>query len=416
MAPREKGILDKFRNGDQFLWGKFLAAAGHLIAVLVVLAVTAMNPPALNNSSGPAANAQSEESTRIRQLLLEALDHYVRFQHYHREVYGRFSRDLRSLGVPLTLPSGSTEELRHFYEISVSEADSKRFLILANAQPGLSPELQLRGDRVTVDERYRLNANFTIPPLNKKYLIQTADRILDLKLRGRVAEMGIAAEYWRFEQKQELDRSRWVAVGRRGSAVGTLRQASFEREPERSVASIFQQVRRRLNQPVQNKTADKGEAENNRDLDIRSLNFLLNDARFAQYIHYRERGVYTEQWGDLDQVAGFQIEERVRSSTNISQEPIELVPGGFVIRLKATRGALLGEVFAINELGAVKQIRFSDVLVKELKDTASLLGNPTRFQISEVHQLKNVDERSPAGFPGFDDEAVIKDDQEPKSH
>lgn len=391
VVSKEKGVLDKFRHGERFLWGKFLAAAGHLGAVVLVLVLSSIYPPNwVAQSQGAAA---SEEASRIRQLLIESLDTYARYQQYHREVYGRFARDLRNLGVPENASGGKLDELRRYYEISVMEANTKRFLILASAQPAVSVELGLRADRVTIDERYRLNANFPLPPMNRKYLADAADRILGLKLRGRSPELGLGGDFWTFEQHQDVDRQRWIAVGRRGAAVGTLRQASFENDTSRTLASIFTQVKKR----IETRAVRKSAAPTGPEFDVAAMNFLLSDARFAQHVHFREKGYYTDQWENLDLVTGFRLSERATQAGNVALEPIELVASGFTMRLKATSGPLLGEVFAINEVGLIKQIRFSDVLVKELKNSAEILGNPTRFQISEVKRAGLPDQRQPAG-------------------
>lgn len=380
-VPRESAFFDKFRRGERFLWGKFLGAVCHLGVLILVVAVAAVRPEASSLNQSPLREIDPE-SLRARQALLEALDYYVRYQQYYREVYGRFSRDLAELGVPDMLALGSLEEVRRNYEISVLEASSKRLVILATAQPGAAVAPGTRSDRITVDERFRLNANFQLPPLAKKYLLTEADRGLSLRFKGREALLGLSADYWSFEPKQEAEKIRWSAVGKQGPVLGNLRHHANPSLPERGLASVFTRVSRHLGGTKRSIAANEEHAE----LGVRQIRYLLADARLAQHIHLRERGFYAEDWQALDQVTSFRIVERLDRSPNLSREPIELLRNSsFELRLKAISGPLLGEVFSMGLSGELKQIRFTDVLVKKLNESSKILqGTAVGFQISEI--------------------------------
>ena len=390
MARRSPKLFEKFRSGDRFLWGRFLGAVAHLFAIAVVIVASSVYYPLKARDPG-RDTAASEETTRLRQLLLEALDYYVRYEHYHREVYGRYTRELGSLGVPLELSHGSVLELSRHYEISVLEANPKRLLILANAKLSVPAGLSLRGDRVTIDENYRLNGNFQLPYLSKKYLALEADRALQLRLRKRPIELGLAKDYWRFEPKYDGDRAKWLAVGARGPVLGGQRSAVFGGEPAeaRGLASIFTQVKRHLAAKSGAGRGRKTKAASDysrREYGLSDLHFLLSDSRFAQHVHHRERGFFAGEWTQLDSVSSFNIVERVAGSVNLELEPIEMTPEGYNLRIKAIEGALVGELFTMSESGELKQIRYTDVLVKELNQSRGILQNSLGFQISEVPQ------------------------------
>lgn len=390
MAKRGPRLFEKFRSGDQFHWGRFLGAIAHLVAIASVVIAASVYYP-LKAQLANRDPGFSEDAIRVRQLLLEALDYYVRYQHYYHEVYGRYSRELVNLGVPTELSQGTLAEVQRYYEISVLDASPKRLLLLATARPNVPASLGLGRDRVTIDGHYRLNGNFAMPMLSRKYLTMEADRALQLYLRNRQLELGLAKEYWRFEPRRDDGRAKWVAVGLRGPALGGQRSAIFgggEAE-NRGLASIFTQVRRHLaaRAPQSRPSPQAAASERGgREFGLMDLHFLLADSRFAQHVHWRERGVYAADWDALDTVSSFRILERVRASSNLELEPIEITPEGYNLRVKGTSGVFIGELFTMNEAGELKQIRYTDVLVKELSQTRGILQNSFGFQISEVPQ------------------------------
>ncbi len=385
VREREGRILEKFYAGERFLWAKFLHAVFHLSAIVGVILVSAFYYP-MQARSMQKIGSGSEESLRLRQLLVEVMDYSVRYQRYYREVYGRYAREFEGLGIPEQLSIGTLSEIRRYYEISFIESDPKRLMVLASAKPNHPSGLGLEGDRLIIDENYRINGNFPVPHPSKKFLAEESDRVLQLRIRRRQAEIGLAKSYWKFEPRFEGERAKWIAVGIKAPVNGMQRLPSIipaEPAESRSIASIFHQVKRHLSARVAKKDRTN-EATNEQEFGSNEIHFLLSDARLAQHIHFREAGIYSSDWPSLDRYSSFRIEERAKASSNVDLNEIELTPDGFLLKIKITRGELIGELFSMNEIGELKQIRYTDILVGELQQPTGIRKEEFGFQISEV--------------------------------
>ncbi|MGZ3740330.1 MAG: hypothetical protein ACXVB9_13210, partial [Bdellovibrionota bacterium] len=110
---------------------KSVAGAFHLLSVALFVLCILWALPFVASKSDLQITQEWKEQQDNRQMLLEALDRLVRYEHYFHDINGRFTRDLSRLSVPGRLASGDFEELRRFYEISVIEVQPKRFLLLA---------------------------------------------------------------------------------------------------------------------------------------------------------------------------------------------------------------------------------------------------------------------------------------------
>ena len=211
---------------------KSVAGAFHLLSVAGFVLCILWALPFVAAKSDLEITQEWKERQDARQMLMEALDRLVRYQHYFHDINGRYTRDLSRLSLPPRLASGDLEQLRRFYEISVIETQPKRFLLLATGVRNT--------DRVTIDESHRLNANFAVPPPTRAYLLEEADRLLGLRAQGLDTQEGVFSQYWQISRG--ADELGWVALGVRQPVMGERR----EFDGDRALASIFQEVSERV--------------------------------------------------------------------------------------------------------------------------------------------------------------------------
>jgi len=362
-----------------------LSVAGFILCVLWVLPIVA-------SKTDQQLTQEWRARQESRQLLLEALDRLVRYQHYFHEIQGRYTRDIARLSLPSRLASGDLEQLRRNFEISVVEVQPKRFLLLAT---GVN-----NADRVTVDESHRLNANFVVPPPTRAYLLEEAARLLNLRAQGHKPQEGIYSQYWQVERAQE-DQS-WVAIGVRNPVEGERR----EFQGERALASIFAAVSERVKSTMGGvaspllpaETAEEQAAESAVELEVPRANIFketlspsdvqewLERARLAQHVHKRELGSYARKWENLDGVSDYHFTERMKVAKNIRVHPISLNSDSsdFQLTLEGTSGDMMGEQFLMDRSGSMRQVRYTEALIHQLQEGTNILENTFRFQINPI--------------------------------
>lgn len=351
--------------------------------------------PFVVSKSDMQASQEWRARQESRQMLVEALDRLVRYQHYFHDIHGRFTRDIARLSLPNRLASGDLEQLRRNFEISVIEVQPKRFLLLAT---GVS-----NTDRVTVDESHRLNANFVVPPPTRAYLLEEADRMLNLKAQGMAPQDGIYSSYWQLEKAPE-DQS-WVAMGVRQPVVGERRDF----QGERALASIFAQVSEQVKNKMGGvastvkdstpaKTAEQEEEEALAALEAPKANMFkevlaasdvqewLERARLAQHVHMRELGRYARKWENLDGVSDYHFTERMKVAKNIRVHPIALSADAsdFQLTLEGTSGDMMGEQYLMDRSGSMRQVRYTEALIHQLQEGTNILENTFHFQINPI--------------------------------
>jgi hypothetical protein len=366
---------------------KSAAGAFHLLTLSgFVLCLTWLLPVISSQTTRGLSQAGNEQAV-ARQMLLEALDRLVRYQHYYYEIHGRFTRDLARLSLPGRLAGGDLEELQRSYEISVTELEPKRFLLLAT---GIHST-----DRVTVDESRRLNANFALPNPSRAYLLEEADRVLALRSQGAEPLEGLYSAYWQVAPLG--DGQGWVAVGTKKPVAGERR----EYQGERVLASIFAEVSERVKTKMTGKTSKakpKEEESAEFELDQPRVNLFkeqlsstdvqewLENARVAQHVHKREHGHFAKKWERLDGVSDYHFFERIQVAKNVRVHPIEITGDGkdFRLTIEGTSGDLMGEQFVVDSSGSVRQVRYTEALINQLQESTNLLENTFRFQINPI--------------------------------
>lgn len=370
----EFSVREKFRR-----W-KHLSGVFHLLTVSTLALGILWVMPQLASKSAAQIGQDMERQIERRQLLLEALDKIARYQHYYGEVNGRFTRDIARLALPADFLEGKQDILRRGYEISVLETRPGRFLLLATGTDN--------GDRVTVDESFRINANFVLPMPSRAFLLGEAERMLRLRTKGRGTGGGAFARYWNL---QEDESHRWVAVGIRAPVRGERREAN-----ETPVSSLFTSVREQVQSRMMGR-AERAPAQLEKKSDFKEIlsapdvTDWLESAHLAQHVYWREKGEFARRWEDLDLVTGLRFTDRMRAAKNVRVKPIEMTASGYQIVVEGTEGDLMGEQFLVDKSGSVRQLRYTESLIQQLQETTNILEN---FQINPI-----VDDPTPRYRP-----------------
>lgn len=364
---------------------KSLSGFLHLLSVCgMVLALLWALPQFAENSILQGSEEWKLRQSR-RQLLLEVLDKTVRYQKYFGDTHGRFTRDLGRLLLPTHYASGAREDVEQHYEISVVEADPNRFLLLATGTDG--------GDRVTIDEAYRISANFVLPPPAKAYLIEEADRVLRLKAQGIEPEGGLYSRYWDIRSGGEDHPGLFLARGIKAPIVGERREWQAGGDSTSIFASVSEQVKQRMATAAERGLASLARNEGllptgpyKENLGIGDVRDWLEAAHFAQHVYRKEKGSFAKRWEDLDTVSDFHFAERMRVAKNIRVHPVDLAADNdtFHLTLEGTAGDLLGEQFVVDTGGTVRQVRYTEALIQQLQETTAILQNTFHFQINPI--------------------------------
>ncbi len=379
---------DLFANRDRFrqarTWGGVLHLASVALAVIVLVLAY---PRTIERSI--ASRDQETRATEVRRALIEALDRVVRYEHYHHEVYGRFTRDLYRLGLPEKLSDTTLDEIRRYFEISVIESSPSHVLVAATGLGFSARELSLTGDRVIIDEHFRVQASFPLPEPSRSYLLEEADRKIRHQLQGKGHYEGVYADYWKVERAKDTEAG-IVAVGKRAPVLGEIhswiepvgaREISSVARPE-----IFQSVRDRLRSRVLPAESSEKSTPYVRDFRADDVRAWLEQVRLAQHIYRREFGRYARRWEDLAAVSDILTPNGSGFAPNLRVLPIEVSGREQVYRVtvEGKVGDLLGEQFVLDNTGAVRQLRYSDALAHQLQESTKMLKDTLNFKIEEL--------------------------------
>jgi hypothetical protein len=368
---------------------KSIAGGFHLLSVAACVFCLLWALPMVASKSDFELTQEWKEQQENRQMLVEALDRLVRYEHYFHDINGRFTRDLARLELPSRLASGDLEQLRRSFEISVIEVQPKRFLLLATGVKNT--------DRVTIDESHRLTANFPVPPPTRAYLLEEADRLLGLKAQGIEAEDGLFTQYWQITREEQT----WAAIGAKQPVVGERRELQGEHALETIFEQVSERVKGQMGLPKAGgvvegpapASVDGADARASSELDGTTASLFkevltpsdvqewLEAARLAQHVHKREHGHYAKRWEQLDAVSDYHFAERMRAVKNIRVHPIELSGDEreFHFTLEGTSGDLMGEQFVMDRTGSMRQVRYTEALIHQLQEGTNLLENAFRI-------------------------------------
>lgn len=281
-------------------------------------------PAELAGTANAAGDSFVLEASQRRELL-EVLDRMVAYQHYYHSVYGTFTRLPQKTGydVPRSVASR--------YEIRVTEATPDRLLVTASSEVGGRAV-----DLASIDQDYRVQANFALPLPRPEYLRSAAYRHLralrELPKGQIIEEQGVFKGFFRFEVKQDSnDQKGAFAVGIRPPVLGM----QLEYGPSRGSAS----TRDGLSLDVQ--SPDYEDYQDHQATGQQPRAQVLEDVEqrhLAQAIFRGEVGRYARDLAELSRIAGFekvpggeseqitQASDRAPSSTNGSELELEIEP------------------------------------------------------------------------------------------
>jgi hypothetical protein len=373
-----------FSVRDRIRRWKSLSGFFHLLTMSGLVLSLLWMFPRIDSKSLLQATEELRERQGQRQLLVEALDKFVRYEKYYAETHGRYTRDLSRLRLPTSLTGGSRAEVREHYEISVIEAYPNRFLILAT---GINS-----ADRATIDESNRLTANFVLPPPSRAYLFEEADRMLKLQAQNSEPSLGVFSRYW--QVTAEEGSGLVVAKGLRPPVLGERRE--WKAQPNPLFEAVSGQLKNRLEKGGSRVPASIAHEEPgypgktispfHEVLNAQDVREWLEAGRYAQHVYLRENGKFAHRWEDLDSVSDFHFADRMQVAKNIRVHPVELSrdQAGFRLTLEGTEGDLMGEQFVTDQEGAIRQVRYTEALIHQLQETTNILQNAFQFQINPI--------------------------------
>ena len=173
---------------------------------------------------------QDLSQAMLRQELMEYLDRLVFYENSYRALHGRFTFLSNRLGLSLS------RRLAQQYEIRVSMASSDYLLVDA-----ISERDGKILDRVSVDQDYKVHANFNLPDPNAQYLKVQAFKYLrvlrQLPDGSKPNEVGIYQNYFVYSLKDSSQKDRHAfAVGIRPPVMGVQIELTPTNELELGLA------------------------------------------------------------------------------------------------------------------------------------------------------------------------------------
>jgi cytochrome c biogenesis factor len=128
-----------------------------LVGIVAIVSLYVKSVPYQDKETGSKAVLLGQEIARLE--LLEALDKLVSLEHYYFSVYGRYTYHLSRLGASFS------ERVFKQYEVRVLVANAHHFLAYA-----FSERNGLIEDSITIDETFRVHANFILPKGRTEFL------------------------------------------------------------------------------------------------------------------------------------------------------------------------------------------------------------------------------------------------------
>lgn len=353
---KSKKIIPKVNPG----WREF-AGVVHIGALVMLLVAGGLVSRNLENAKSPVPEVISQVTT---QDLLEYLDKCVRYQNHFKAIHGKFARELSQLGVPFRLSNGSVFDLQKNFEIQLVDLSPDFFVIRARERQSKN--------QIFIDRKFHLSSNLNLPALSRAYLVEEGRRLLQLasanvNSKSALESLGLARNYWTMEVSKEGERKisgTTFPVLDEDAALVFRDSAETIEKPARSLAS----------EPALNPYAaaissgDEGE-----------IRKILNNARYSELVYFRETGKFTNRWDDLDRISGFGFKDLTKSRF-LRFHPIESSAGDFSLKIESAEGDNLGEQYLVSRLGEVQQIKYTDALLHQIKETTDLLQGSFLFQ------------------------------------
>jgi len=184
--------------------------------------------PSSGQSRAPAA-----ENPFLRLELLETLDQIVWAEHEYKKINGHFTKLLSR--IPYAIPASVADSIA----FSVHESGN-RFVISASSEENG----QVR-DQVTIDQNYKLQANFPLPAPRPEYLrSQTFRHMEKIKTTGRLEHRveSIFQGYFSFGIVDDAQKAAVVAKGIRSPVLGMTVELPMEMKENRNAGNLLSEV------------------------------------------------------------------------------------------------------------------------------------------------------------------------------
>jgi len=260
---------------------------------------TQVGPTSSPDMIGESVEKISANKNVLRRDLVEFLDRVVSYQYYYHSVYGKFSKSLSRVG--LKVP----QSLLHIYDVRVTDATADKLLVSAveEADDKIS-------DLISINQDFRIQANFKIPPPRASYLSGQALKYMRL-LKGappgqKLEEAGIFKGYFHFSANE--DRKLITARGIRPPVLGIYLELNPNSGP--SIASVESELALMNEDEGRKEDFLPGEVVTGQKASELSLE---EEARLAQKIFLGEIGRYARDWSELSRIASFRFEGKEQS-------------------------------------------------------------------------------------------------------
>lgn len=261
--------------------------------------------------SGSWLKENRPEQLQERRELLEVLDRVVAYQHYYHSVYGHFTKLLNRIG--FQIPGGVAST----YEIRVAEASSDRLLVTA-----LSEVDGKTMDLVSIDQNYRIHANFPLPAPRPEYLKANAMKHLrqlkEAPAGQVIEEQGVFSGYFKYELRRDSeDRRVAFAVGMRPPVQGVQLEAGAGLSIASDESYAMEEI------------AGLSSVSGTGQRPVGEMMAGTEQAYLAQRIFLGEVGRYARSWSELSRIAHFQFPERMVAQDSQFAVPVPsaAVPG-----------------------------------------------------------------------------------------
>jgi hypothetical protein len=185
----------------------------------------------------------------------------------------------------------------------------------------------------------------------------------------------IFSQYWELDQGE--------VVGLKAPVLGERKTLSdFVSLEPRADFSLFETVSQKLRAP-----ASSGwslDSAGPVTLRAEEILLVLQEMKQAMHIFRRERGYFPTRWEELDQLTGYGFTKQREQWSNLRLNPIEINDRGYFITIDGTKGDLQGEQFILDQSGSVRQIRYTEAIIKQLEQTTAMLNSALGFSVTET--------------------------------
>ncbi|HAR41462.1 MAG TPA: hypothetical protein DCS07_02330 [Bdellovibrionales bacterium] len=165
--------------------------------------------------------------------LIEALDQLVSAQHEFKKSHGHFTKLLNRVGY--VIPATVADSIA----LNVQESGSRLLITATSEEKG---EVH---DQLTIDQDFKLHANFPLPAPRSEYLRNQAFRHMEkIKKSSRLEQrlQSVFQGYFRFEILDDSQQAKVLAKGIRPPVSGMLLEIPMELKENKTAGNLLSEV------------------------------------------------------------------------------------------------------------------------------------------------------------------------------